>query len=283
MTTSSRPVLLEMQKLASKLWGAGRRWTPGEIAWSVLTEPDEPDVLFLDDGWVWKQGGCTSILAITLKTAKAAVDWARGSDIEVLDGDVTLKAAVRNAGYREVPSAPFSLDVRMSTSGAPAPTVAQGYIVRSAAKDDDLVSVHRASWQPQHLPFAPEHRPVIEPDATSAFTRDNLAAIQSAWTYRRDLHLVVEAPDSSLVASCIAWFDEPNKTAAIEPLGVHPDHRRRGLAGALTLHAVSAIRDAGGREVVIHPRGDPAYPAASRAYFRIGFAPIDRTRRFAQH
>jgi GNAT superfamily N-acetyltransferase len=282
MTAASRSVLLEMQKRASNLWRIGRRWTPGEIAWSVLTNPSEPDVIFLEDGWAWKQEGCTSILTSNLKAAGMAIDWADESDIDVIDGDLILDAAVRNAGYGEVPSAPFSLDVRMSTSRAPAPILPHGYVVRSAAKDDDLVSIHRASWQPRHLPFAKDHRPAINSGATSTFTRDHLAAIQSAWTYRGDLHLVVETPDSSLVASCIIWFDEPNRTAAIEPLGVHPDHRRRGIAGALTLRAVAAIRDVGGREVVIHPRGDPAYPAARGAYFRVGFASVDRTRLFAR-
>jgi GNAT superfamily N-acetyltransferase len=95
-------------------------------------------------------------------------------------------------------------------------------------------------------------------------------------------HLVVEAPDRVLAASCIAWLDPTTGTAAIEPLGVRPAYRRRGLAGALCRHAAQVVRAAGGREIVVHPLGDGGYPAPLGAYLRCGFHRVGRTRLYVR-
>jgi ribosomal protein S18 acetylase RimI-like enzyme len=155
------------------------------------------------------------------------------------------------------------------------------YNVRAANDDDDLVGIHVASWQPSSLPFAPQPATPLRDDAASSFSAATLSDLQSAWPYDRRLHLVAEAPDGSLAASCIVWFDATSRVGAIEPLGVHPEHRRRGLAGALCHYAIAQVRARQGREVVIHPRGDPGYPAALGAYQRVGFAIRERTRVFA--
>ena len=123
--------------------------------------------------------------------------------------------------------------------------------------------------------------PAFSTDAASSFDAAKLAAVQAADGYRADLHVVVGAPDGSLAASCIAWFDPPTGVAAIEPLGVRAEHRNRGLAGAMCLHAARLVRDAGGHELVIHPRGDAAYPAPRNAYRRVGFEPVGRASLYA--
>ncbi|HVT78767.1 MAG TPA: GNAT family N-acetyltransferase, partial [Acidimicrobiales bacterium] len=71
-------------------------------------------------------------------------------------------------------------------------------------------------------------------------------------------------------------------SAEIEPLGVVPEHRRRGLAQALCRAALRATAEAGGTEVVIHPRGDVAYPAARDAYAAAGFVTVNRSRIFGR-
>jgi ribosomal protein S18 acetylase RimI-like enzyme len=162
------------------------------------------------------------------------------------------------------------------------PSLPDGYLVRAADETDDLLAVHQAAWRPADLPFAPGFAPEFGPEATSSTGAAALAAVQSVWPYRRDLHVVIEGPDGGLAASCITWLDPSTGVAAIEPLGVHPEHRRRGLAGALCLHAARLVAAAGGRELVIHPRGDAAYPAARGAYKRCGFTEVDRTRIYAR-
>jgi GNAT superfamily N-acetyltransferase len=274
--------LRKMQDMASRLWGPGRRWTPGEIAWAFLTGPDEKHIRLFAGGWAWRQPDYLVVLAAHRETALQAIAWAGDGPVQVADGDLVVRDAVRRAGLAELTDAPFDVDLRLSTAGVAGPAVPDGYVVRSARECDDLLEVHRAAWRPADLPFAPGHEPSLSPEAMSSLTAQVLADVQATWLYRRDLHFVVEAPDHTLAASCIAWLDPTTGTAAIEPLGVRPAYRRRGLAGALCLRVAQCVQAAGGHEVVIHPRGDAAYPAPLGAYLRCGFRRVGQTRLYAR-
>jgi ribosomal protein S18 acetylase RimI-like enzyme len=280
--TATTGVLRRMQDTASRLWGRGRRWTPGEIAWSFMTDTEEQDVLCCDDGWAWDHGDYIAVLAGNpAPIVEGLPGWVKEPRVQASDGDAVLREVLDRAGFREVAGAAFDVDLRLATAAA-APSLPPGYLVRSAGETDDLLGAHRAAWRPADLPFAPGFAPQFDPEASSSLAASALAAVQRTWPYSRDLHVVAEAPDGSLAASCIAWLDPVTGVAAIEPLGVHPDHRRRGLAGALCLQAASLVAAAGGHELVIHPRGDVAYPAARRAYQKCGFAAVDRTRIYAR-
>jgi GNAT superfamily N-acetyltransferase len=63
----------------------------------------------------------------------------------------------------------------------------------------------------------------------------------------------------------------------VEPVGCRPEHRRRGLASAVSLAALHAARDAGGTTGLVRPRGDDGYPEPGRVYRGIGFVPGPRT------
>lgn len=272
--------LCRMQGIASRLWEPGRRWTPGEIAWSFVTDDGEQDVRFADDGsgLIWQ----SDIAIFMMNDTGTWVTQALSS----LPDDVPVEASDRDPvtslltqlGYREIPDAPFSLTMQLPVDTAAAPELRDGYRVRPARPHDDLLSVHQASWRPADLPFAPGHAPASDPEAVSPFTRAALEAVQRTWPYRLDLHIVAEAPDGSLAGSCITWLDPATGVAAIEPLGVDPRHRNKGLAGALCLEAARQVRAAGGHELVIHPRGDAAYPAPRGAYLKCGFTATGRTR-----
>ena len=158
-----------------------------------------------------------------------------GDAIQVADGDLVLLETLRGAGYEPVPDSPFDLDVRLATTAmGDAVELPAGYVVRSASPDDDLVAVHRAAWRPADLPFARGHMPAFSTDATSSFDAAKLAAVQAADGYRADLHVVVTAPDGSLAASCIAWFDAADgcrrhRTARRAGRASQPRPRRRDV------------------------------------------------------
>ena len=248
----------------------------------MLTDPDGLDVRFVGEGFVWRQADYSVIVATRPDEVREMLTAVAGDAIQVADGDLVLLETLRGAGYQPVPDSPFDLDVRLATTAITTVALPAGYGVRSASPEDDLVAVHRAAWRPADLPFARGHMPAFSADATSSFDAANLAAVQAADGYRADLHVVVTAPDGSLAASCIAWFEPLTGTAAIEPLGVRAEHRKRGLAGALCLHAARLVRDSGGHELIIHPRGDAAYPAPRNAYRRVGFEPVGRASLYAQ-
>ena len=91
---------------------------------------------------------------------------------------------------------------------------------------------------------------------------------------------MVETPAGDLAGSCIAWYDSATGWAEIEPLGIVPAHRRRGLAVALCLEVARRVSELGGRELFINtgPRDD--YPAPAGAYAKAGFVSVSRGRRY---
>lgn len=52
-------------------------------------------------------------------------------------------------------------------------------------------------------------------------------------SYRPDLDLAAIAPDGTFAAYTTLWWDPVNRYVIFEPVGTHPEHRRRGLASAL--------------------------------------------------
>ena len=67
----------------------------------------------------------------------------------------------------------------------------------------------------------------------------------SAPGYSLDWDLVVVSSDGAQVAACLVWIDTRNRAAEIDPLGVHPDFRRRGLARALVQDSFRRLADIG--------------------------------------
>jgi len=99
-------------------------------------------------------------------------------------------------------------------------------------------------------------------------------AIVDVWLHHATgdagLDMVAVAPDGSLAGCCIGWLDPSTGVAEIEPLGVHPAHRRRGLAGSLCLAVVAGVASRGGREAFINVVPGTIYPGAE-AYAKVGF------------
>ncbi|WIX98949.1 GNAT family N-acetyltransferase [Amycolatopsis mongoliensis] len=97
------------------------------------------------------------------------------------------------------------------------PVLPAGFRFRTAeeAGPEAAVEAHLAGWSP------------------SAYTAASYEGVRQTPAYRGDLHVLVEAPDGTMAASAILWLDEVNKTVEFEPVGTHPDHRRRGLGRAV--------------------------------------------------
>lgn len=225
--------LVAMQRLVSTHWPAGRH--PGGLAWSIETNQVERLLL-------------------------------------VEDGDELLDFTWFEDGLDHTSTTPLPhVMVREATDDVPAPPA--GYSVRSV-RDDELaarVDVHRASWDPHTLPWHPDHRPEYPPGARSGHSLQMYEGVRRAWMYDPALDLVAVASDGSLAGCCIVWLDERTQVAEIEPLGVVPAHRRRGVAQALCHEATRRVAESGGRQLVIAQWPNPAYPAPSGAYARAGF------------
>jgi GNAT superfamily N-acetyltransferase len=138
------------------------------------------------------------------------------------------------------------------------PALPDGFRFRTAAEAGPAAAVqaHVDAWAP------------------STYTALGYQGVRETPTYRSDLHILVQAPDGTMAASTIMWLDEANQTAEFEPVGTHPDYRRRGLGHAMLLDGMHRARDAGATRMTVACLGAPGHPQARGLYYKAGFRPF---------
>lgn len=276
-----------MQRLASRQWPLG--WHPGGLGWWLGRREEAPAEIVVrwsgDElgGWAAADGDelTATLDGLHFNAARSLGDWLarapRQARIDVHDhaGGALLEELTRH-GFKLDRGRPWVGLFRRATV-EPEREV-PGYQIREAAQGElqARVEVHRAAWLPAALPYPPGHRPVVAPGATSSFTEAMYERVRSTWLYDPGLDLVAEASDGTLAASCIGWFDPATGVTEIEPLGVRPEHRRRGLAGALCLEVAARTAGRGGTSVFINTGPRAQYPAPAGAYMKVGFKVIRR-------
>lgn len=261
-----------MQSLAAESWRLLGPLAPvhvGDLTWWMYQRPnrlaDARVHLWLEDGdcvafaWNWLGRGdldCVvhpdrpELLDEVLASADAAAVYTQESDAEKI-------ARLGAHGFERVDGHVFNHMVRSLDDELPEPALPDGYRLRTVRPEDleRRVEVHRAAFAPSRV--VPE----------------SYARLQREWPYRADLDHVVEAPDGSFAAFCISWLDERNRGGLLEPVGTHPDHRRRGLATAVCLAAIRSLRALGAETAVIGSL-DPS--PAETVYESVGFRTVTR-------
>lgn len=278
-----------MQRLASRLWPLG--FHPGGLGWSVATGQFGAEVVLFGDadevlgfagvdqpGTLLAQadpahpGVSREIVARFLEHADG-----RELNVDVVDADAPFRRALEEAGFIRRDDMRPVHHMRRAAGGHGSRQVA-GYAVRGVDPTElaARVAVHRAAWEPPSLPWHPDHRPPTAADATSSFTEHLYERVRRTWLYDAAFDLVAVAADGTFAACCIVWFDPASGTAEIEPLGVDPAHRRRGLAGALCDEAAARVAAAWGRQVVVNIGPSITYPAPAGAYAKARFETVER-------
>jgi GNAT superfamily N-acetyltransferase len=278
-----------LQRLASRLWPSG--WHPGGLGWALARGRLAGEVVVFEGtggvvGWAARSGvhEPEELLAQAdpsrPQIADAIVDWFLAApcvtplSIEVYDGDAVLASALRRVGFEPEPG-PRVVGMFLAADGVPAPTLPE-YTIRATRADefDARVEVHRAAWKPASQPWSDGR--VVDPQAESPFDSAEYEAVRNTWLYAPEFDLVAVAPDQTLAASCIAWFDPAIGVAEIEPMGVVPEHRRTGLAVALCREVAARVCAAGGDSVFINTGPRAEYPAPHAAYAKAGFEVVER-------
>ncbi|MEV6871716.1 GNAT family N-acetyltransferase [Amycolatopsis sp. NPDC051128] len=277
--------LRAMQRLVQRIWSWASRWHVGDLAWErnqhLGREPEWPTALWEAEGEVvaWGWAELPNSLALLVDPAwpdlaATVLDWFSGiaaapqTTVTVLDAEKHLIAALERHGYIRRNFPYFNWYMAHPLTELPQPDLPERYRARPVRGEEDLagrVAVHRAAWHPSRV------------------TEGSYRNVMAAWPYRADLDWVVEAPDGSLVANCLIWLDERNKVGELEPVGTDPRFRRRGLARAVCLAAMHALREAGARHAVVYPvQGHPDHPAPVPLYEGLGFRPYARTLTFTK-
>jgi mycothiol synthase len=141
---------------------------------------------------------------------------------------------------------------RLLTPDVDPPTPPAGYRIRPLGDGLDLLERCYASGLAFH---DGDHAVAVENrDDPSWYRR-----IQRAPLYRRDLDLVAVADDGAVAGFVTAWFDDVTRDALLEPVGVVPAHRQRGLARALVASALACVAHRGALRAFVGGYDDAAH------------------------
>jgi GNAT superfamily N-acetyltransferase len=279
-----------MQALAQTIWSKASRFHVGDLAWGrdARRTHEWPTALWERDGsvvaWGWARLPGELDLMVHPQYPQlvdAVLEWfesvatAEDLSVTVLDAERHLVDALICRGYEAANDGPFDLYESRNLDDLPMPRLPNGFSARRVHGTVDLdarAEVHRAAWSATLMPNPPP----------SQMTPEACARVMATWPYSPELDWIIEAPDGRFASCCIAWLDEENQVGELEPVGTHPEFRRLGLASAVCLFALHALREKGARMAVVYPRGDDAYPVPRKIYGDLGFKPYGRTRTYTR-
>ena len=109
-----------------------------------------------------------------------------------------------------------------------------GFCLKSLTEDNDLAKIDRALW-----------RGFNHGDEPPAIDFEGRKKMQSVPNFRKDLNIIIVAPDGNYVAYAGTWFEATNKFAYVEPVATDPDYRRMGLGKAAVLEGVRRCGELG--------------------------------------
>ena len=163
-------------------------------------------------------------------------------DASFSDEDRALAAALERHGFNE--QAGIGGVLTRSLEHLPTPSLPAGYRLDWVQTRDQLLGRVEA----QRAAFAP-----------SDLLLERYVRVQQRWPYRAEFDRIVLTDSGEVVAFCLAWIDEQNAAGLLEPVGTHPAHQRRGLARAVCLDALHALRAAGARTAQVGYGSEPGH------------------------
>lgn len=105
-------------------------------------------------------------------------------------------------------------------------------------------------------------------------TKVKYISMMKTSSYNADLDLVIVAPDKTVASFAQFWICDGLNTGIVEPLGCHPEHRRRGLSKTLLLQGLKLLKTHGISKVYV--KTSFKNKAAISLYKSTGFNIIDK-------
>lgn len=299
----TREALRAMQALASEVARLdpallNAEATPGELAWEWGKGVDalggtwrhamwfEGDVLL---GWGWAK--------LPYRLPRAGGGWRESSEAmlvwQVRPERGALLGAVLDWFSGVAGGVARRVIVQSADPSARAVAEGRGYVYdeEDGGEDGDWLQFNARGLDEVATPVLPAGFRFLNADEVSAeaallahqaawenstFDAVAFARVRGTWPYRGDLHVLVAAPDGTLVASAVMWLDSGSGTAEFEPVGTHAGYRRRRIGTALMLHGMLVAREAGARTALVACRGGRRRPGPRGLYYGVGFERITR-------
>jgi ribosomal protein S18 acetylase RimI-like enzyme len=235
-------------------------WETEDSALAAVLNPDGPGEVFLQVHPRYRTPGLVSEM---LDVAEEHLAFNRSLDIWAHEQDLILKQALIQRGYTKQTATEYQRWRTLDHAISPLSPLPEGYKLDIVHTDMDLPARSWASWRAFH----PD-----EPDENYKGW-EWYFNIQRDPLYRRDLDLVVVAPNGEMASFTTIWWDEVTKTGAFEPVGTAPEHQRKGLARALMTEGLNRLKQLGAAMAYVSSYG----MAAHATYESVGFAKYDRS------
>lgn len=179
--------------------------------------------------------------------------WAR-----IPDTDPDTIASLTRLGFHRDDW--FAVNMRHPlTETVTLPTLPPGFTVRAVGEETEWearVNLHRDVWHPSRV------------------TLDAYQRLRGVPGYDPELDLVVVAPEGEMVAYCICWWDEVNRTGEFEPVGTREKWRGRGLGKIVIAEGLRRLQARGAHTAYVTTPGSNT--AAQRLYESAGFTTYTR-------
>ena len=296
--------LRAMTAIVSAAWASPRRplvsCTPGDLEW--WTAQGGPDAAWPSRIRIWELGG--EVVGWGWMNPPAGLDWFVVDGLTPADED-----AVRDEMLAWLTDSARRAEATAPSSAEPAPIELEAWAADGWPEQAALV---RRGWTPtatvltqyvQSLDVraGSAARPGRLRPAVVARTRGRggsgrgpsggLCAVEddrrevrdrstARPTTRFDRDIVLEAADGSFAAFAMCWVDPVGSIGEFEPVGVHPDHQRRGLGRVIMRHGLRLMRAAGLRDAMVFSLRSNA--ASEALYQSAGFHELALHRQYSR-
>ncbi len=160
-------------------------------------------------------------------------DGKRTLNVWITDKEQEKRQLLQKKGYEKIYTEPitiFSYENDFVEVDLP-----QGYSLFSLEEENDIKKIHACLWK------GFDHGPDPDDDL------EGRLFMQSGPDFRKDLTMIIKAPNGDYACYLGMWFDDQNKYAYTEPLATVPEHRRKGLATIALTEAMKKTKELGAK------------------------------------
>jgi GNAT superfamily N-acetyltransferase len=150
--------------------------------------------------------------------------------------DTELQSLVRGRGYEKDASGKRPMAKFVIPDPFPSISLPDGFRLKSLGEELNWEKVHRVMWRGFNHPGEPP---------TGKEELEERRKMFDTPKARRDLKIVVEAPNSDFASFCGMFYEPTIRYAYVEPVATDPAYRRMGLGKAAVLEGIRRCAELG--------------------------------------
>ena len=156
------------------------------------------------------------------------------------DFDSEFESIAESRGYKKNTSSPTYTSQVVISDPFPPIVLPDGFCLKSLEDDNDLHKINRVLHRGFNHPGEPREEDI-----------ESRKSVQRAPNFRKDLTIVVKAPDKNFVSFCGMWYEKTHKVAYVEPVATDPDYRFMGLGKAAVLEGIRRCGELGATVAIV--------------------------------